>query len=116
MQKHYEIIFPVNEIGANIKRLRIENGISQDQLAQDLGVAKSTLWAIETGIAKARMSMIRKIAVELRIDIRQILMPENESIAKSAELKKFKEDISIMEKKIAALTVLVGYLSLKKLI
>lgn len=50
-------------VGTNIKRLRIDAGLTQEELAQSLGVARSTVTQWERGWTQPRMGMVHKLAV-----------------------------------------------------
>lgn len=54
-------------IGAELARLRKERGLSQSQLAEQLGVARETIRDIETGVTSGR-SLIEQIAELLGVD------------------------------------------------
>ena len=53
------------EIGNRIKDLRIENGMTQTQLAQKIGVATNTISQYEKGLSKTSIDVIVKLAVIL---------------------------------------------------
>lgn len=49
-------------VGDNIKRLRLQAGLTQEELANKLGVARSSVTQWERGWSQPRMDMIVKIA------------------------------------------------------
>lgn len=49
-------------VGDNIKRLRLQAGLTQEELANKLGVARSSVTQWERGWSQPRMGMIVKIA------------------------------------------------------
>lgn len=49
-------------VSANIKRLRESSGFTQEQLAEKLGIARSTVTQWENGWSNPRMGMIQKLA------------------------------------------------------
>lgn len=52
----------MKSFGLRLKHLRIEKGLTQDELAKVLGVAKSTISLYETGKREANYEMLSKIA------------------------------------------------------
>lgn len=54
-------------IGANVKRLRIERGLSQEALAGEAGLAMRHLGRIERGEGNPTIAMIGRIADVLKI-------------------------------------------------
>lgn len=53
------------EIGNRIKELRKENGMTQTQLAQKIGVATNTVSQYEKGLSKTSIDVIVNLAVAL---------------------------------------------------
>lgn len=49
-------------VGTNIKRLRDRAGMTQEELADKLGVARSTVTQWENGWSNPRMRMVQKLA------------------------------------------------------
>ena len=61
-------------IGENIKRLRIKQGLSQDDLARKAGLKYSTLAKIEGDfVKKPGVQMMAKIAKTLSVSIEDLL-------------------------------------------
>lgn len=54
-------------VGANIKRLRKERGLSQEALAGDAGLAMRHIGRIERGEGNPTVSMVAKIATVLDV-------------------------------------------------
>lgn len=63
-------------IGANLRQLRVNKGISMDALAKQIGVSKLTLLNIEQGEGNPTLSVIWKIANGLSIPINALLSIE----------------------------------------
>src|SRR5690554_8088846 len=57
----WEGIF-MKSFGLRLKHLRIEKGLTQDELAKKLGVAKSTISLYETNAREPNFEMLTKIA------------------------------------------------------
>lgn len=53
------------EIGRRIKELRIESGMTQQQLAQKIGVATNTISQYEKGLSKTSIDVIVNLAAVL---------------------------------------------------
>ena len=52
-------------LGAKIKELRTERGLSQKQLAEKIGVAANTVSQYESGQSKTSIDILANLAVEL---------------------------------------------------
>lgn len=63
-----------NNIGANIKKRRMKQGLSQEDFAQKSGVKYTTLTKIESGvIKKPSVLVMAKIAKALNVSIENLL-------------------------------------------
>lgn len=60
-------------IGRRIKSIRRAEGINQNQLANLVGISKSSMSEWETGKREPRLDTIRKIANALGVDVREIV-------------------------------------------
>ena len=58
----------MNEIGTNIKTLRREKRMSQEQLAQALHVTRQTVSAWERGVALPGLDTLKEIALALEAE------------------------------------------------
>ena len=56
-----------------LKRLRENQVLSQRELARKAGLAQGTVWRLESGFAHAHPSTIRKIAVALGVEPREMV-------------------------------------------
>jgi len=52
----------MNNLGNRIKELRIENGLTQPQLAEKVGVSKAVISFWENGINEPKASYVVKLA------------------------------------------------------
>ena len=59
----------MRDIGKNIKQLREENKLSQEQLAEKLFVTRQTVSNYETGRSRPDVEMLKKIAEVLDTDV-----------------------------------------------
>lgn len=60
------------DIGENIKKIRIEKGISRKSLSEDLNVSESTISRYENGKRKPNAEILKKIAVILDVPINEL--------------------------------------------
>ena len=51
--------------GANLRRLRKEQGLSQEQLAHDVGLAPSYLGQLERGQRSATLGVVQRVSERL---------------------------------------------------
>jgi DNA-binding XRE family transcriptional regulator len=61
-------------LGERIKRLRVQAGLSQEQLAKRSGINRVTLARIELGEHSPRMDTLRAIARGLGCDVKELLL------------------------------------------
>jgi transcriptional regulator with XRE-family HTH domain len=54
-------------VGANVRRLRLESGLSQEQLAGEADLAMRHLGRIERGEGNPTVAMVGKLAEVLRV-------------------------------------------------
>lgn len=55
-------------VGTNVRRLRLERGFTQEQLALEAGIAMRYVGMIERGEASATVGMLGKLAVVLGVE------------------------------------------------
>ena len=77
----------VRKIGAFLKYLRNEKGITQEQLAEKLGVSGRTVSRWETGNNLPDLSILVQIAEFYHVEIKEILNGEREGGTMDSELK-----------------------------
>ena len=63
----------MRDIGKNIKSLREEKKLSQDQLAEKLFVTRQTVSNYETGRSRPDVEMLTKIADALDVDANTVI-------------------------------------------
>ena len=60
--------------GANVRRLRIKAGISQENLARQIGVTTHTVWRLENDPAvNPRLQTLRGVAKALGVTMAELL-------------------------------------------
>ena len=68
-------------VGTNIKQLRDRAGLTQEELADKLGVARSTVTQWENGWSNPRMGMVQKLAGVFRVTSSDIVSDEPTNFA-----------------------------------
>lgn len=71
------INFDMVKTGRRIRELRVERGLSQKELAEQIGVAQNTVAQYEKGTAKTSLEVIVNLAVILNITTDYLLGLEN---------------------------------------
>ncbi len=56
-------------VGRNIRRIRVEQGLSQERLAYDSGVDRSYLGGMERGAENPTVDVLDRIAATLRVPL-----------------------------------------------
>lgn len=62
------------KVGLNIRVQRVKRGISQEELADMAGIARSTMGIVERGEQSPSLQTIAKIATALKIDIYKLFL------------------------------------------
>lgn len=60
--------------GANLRQLRIANGFTQEQLANDLGIEISQISRIERGVINTSVTTLYSISKVLNVDISEFFV------------------------------------------
>jgi len=60
-------------VGARLRRVREESGLSQQQLSDRCGIAQESLSRIETGRRDPRLATLRKLAVGMGLTLTELL-------------------------------------------
>lgn len=55
-------------LGANVRRLRIASGLSQETLAAECGIHRTYVGAVERGERNVTLQTVEKIASALKVD------------------------------------------------
>lgn len=63
-------------VAANLRRLRLENGLSQEELAARCGYHRTYVGSVERGERNITLSTLEAIAEALSIDPRELLKDE----------------------------------------
>lgn len=64
----------------NLRRLRHERGLSQDELAYEAGVSRSYLSQVEKGVFYASLKIIGRLAETLEVEPAELLKSSYSSI------------------------------------
>lgn len=71
----------LRHLAANLKRLRLHAGLSQEALARSSGVSRRMLVAIEAGDSNVSLSTLDKIAASLGVLLPDLILNRDESPA-----------------------------------
>lgn len=82
--------------GANVKKARKIKGLSQEQLAESVGIGISTLSKIECGKSYPNVETIEKIILKLEIDSHLLFMDEK-NVSLDKMYKNILEKIDILK-------------------
>ena len=90
------------ELANKLKHLRTQNRLTQEQLAQKLGVTKSVVSAYETGVRMPSYSVLVTLARIFHVSTDYLLGVENKNILDVSGLTP--EEISALQNLIRAMT------------
>lgn len=82
------------KIGAYLKELRKEKGLTQEELAEKLGVSGRTISRWETGFNMPDISLLVEIAEFFDVSIPEIIKGERKSENMNEEVKEVAETMS----------------------
>jgi transcriptional regulator with XRE-family HTH domain len=68
-------------VGANIKRFRRKKGLTQYQLAQDIGLRQESISRIEKGKYNPSLGTLERIAKALGVTVAELLKEDDEATA-----------------------------------
>lgn len=66
----------IKEFGENLRRLRLQKGLSQGDLAAEIDMSTNAVSEIERGITDTSLTTIVKIAKGLGIDPGELFVPQ----------------------------------------
>lgn len=69
----------LEQLGKNIQRLRKQNGFSQEEFAEKIGIATNTLSSIERGFSFMTVSTLEKISDILNVQPYELFYNTDES-------------------------------------
>lgn len=72
------------EIGARLREQRKENGLTQDQIAEKLGISKRTQGNYESGSSDAPAGYLSKVMQDLGFDVNYILTGQRAKVIESS--------------------------------
>ena len=87
----------MNIIGKNIKRLRQSEGLTQGQVAKQLGISIPAYSKIETGITDINFSRMNQIAAFFKVDITTLIFEEDKRDKNPFEAQYFETLNSLTE-------------------
>lgn len=61
-------------VGANIRRERVLRGLTQQQLAEQIGVHPARISEFERGLHEPRIGRLHEIAAALNVTVNQLIM------------------------------------------
>ncbi|MGK2348588.1 helix-turn-helix domain-containing protein [Actinomyces sp. W5033] len=64
-------------VGRNLRAYRLERGLSQEALAEALGVHRTYMGGIERGERNLTLKSVEKIAEKLDVEARELMGPRN---------------------------------------
>lgn len=70
----------MDNLSKKIKQLREAKGISTEQLAEEIGFAKSTVWAYESGKKQVSVSHLTRLADYFDVSVDSLLNREERTI------------------------------------
>ncbi|GAA3472023.1 helix-turn-helix domain-containing protein [Nonomuraea roseola] len=75
----------LREVGARLRRMREERGLSLSELARRAGVGKATLSGVETGVRNPTLDTLWAITAQLGVPIAAVLGTPTESVVMRGE-------------------------------
>ncbi len=63
-------------VGKNVRKLRVERGFSQEQLAFETGLHRTYVSGVERGVRNPTLLVIDRLAKTLKVAPYELLMPE----------------------------------------
>jgi transcriptional regulator with XRE-family HTH domain len=66
-------------LAANLKRLRKAKGLSQEELAHQVGIDRTYVSALERRVYAASIDLVERLAKALQVDTQTLMSPPPES-------------------------------------
>ena len=63
----------LKKFGANLKKIRKEKGVSQEELANDLGFSQPYMVKVESGVVNPSISHVVAIAKRLKVSVSSLV-------------------------------------------
>jgi transcriptional regulator with XRE-family HTH domain len=76
------VVLSKREIGARLRALRTERGMTQDELAQAIGTHFTGVSAVERGVRGLTVQQIVKLATALKVSPDELLQPKKTKASK----------------------------------
>lgn len=67
------------KIGLRIKRLRKQNGLTREQLAEKINVSTTHLYRLETGVSAGSMDLMVEIAAHFDVSLDYLVLGKEQS-------------------------------------
>ena len=83
---HGPVASPTRHIGANVKAVREQQGMSRREAAERLGIGRDYLASIERGEANLTLRSVERLADGLGVDV-HVLIAENETVLASEAIE-----------------------------
>lgn len=104
----------IGEVGANLKKLRLDKGSGQTEVARGLGISVAALSKIENGLTDLNLSRLAQIAAYFQVSMSSILSKGQSegvgAVVVTAEAETLRQqlnekdaEISKLQKKVIAL-------------
>lgn len=100
----------MRDISKNIKQLRIQKGITQDELAEMLFVTRQTVSNYETGKSRPDVDMLINIAAALDTDVNTVIYGVPDCKEKTKETKRIVAVLIVLAVLTAALAIVMQIL------
>lgn len=86
----------MGDLSKKIKQLREEKGISPEKLAVEIGFAKSTVWAYESGKKQVSVSHLARLADFFDITVDNLLEREEKVLDLDLQTLSEKKDFNLL--------------------
>ncbi|WP_154657068.1 helix-turn-helix domain-containing protein [Hugenholtzia roseola] len=98
----YLLSMNTEQILAKLRQIRKEKGVSQEDIAEQIGVSRPTYLAMENGKQEFSLQRLEKVVKFLNIDIYDLIDKKDEKLNQIAKaISEIKAKIEEIEKKIS---------------